>query len=59
MYVNETNLEGKLREKLGGTKNLGGHGPPWLPLRIATDNNVLSSFCTFMCKSFFSNGMLF
>jgi len=31
------NLNGKLRKKLRGpSKNLGGHGPPRPPLRIAT-----------------------
>jgi len=39
--VNQTNLNGKLRKKLGGpnggpSKKLGGHGPPRPPLRIAT-----------------------
>ena len=42
-YVNQTNLNGKLRNKLGGpnrrlSKNLGVHGPPRPPLRIATDD---------------------
>jgi len=33
-YVNQTNLNGKLRKNLGGPN--GGHGPPRHPLRIAT-----------------------
>jgi len=43
-YVNQTNLNGKLRKKLAGganggpNKNLGGHGPPRPPLRIATEH---------------------
>jgi len=41
VYVNQMNLNGKLRKKLEGLigepgKNLGGHGPPRPPLRIAT-----------------------
>jgi len=37
LYVYQTNLNGKLRKKLGEpSKNLGGHGPPRPPLRIAT-----------------------
>jgi len=51
VYVNQTNLNGKLRKKLGGTtrgpsKNLGDHVPPRSPLRIAIDSiwpTVLSS----------------
>jgi len=40
-YVNRMNLNGKLRKKLGGpnrgpSNNLGDHGPPRPPLRIAT-----------------------
>jgi len=32
-YVNQMNLNGKLRKKLGGpSKNLGGHGSPGPPL---------------------------
>jgi len=40
-YVNQTNLNGKLRKNWGGQtggqeKIWGGHGPPSPPLRIAT-----------------------
>jgi len=30
-YVNQTNLNGKLRKNWGPSKNLGGHGPPRPP----------------------------
>jgi len=36
-YVNQTNLNGKLKKLgVGASKNLGGHGPPNPPFRIAT-----------------------
>jgi len=36
-YVNQMNLNGRLRKKLGGqAKFWGRHGPPRSPLRIAT-----------------------
>jgi len=37
-YVIQTNLNGKLRKKLGGpSKNLGGAWPTQAPLRISTE----------------------
>ena len=33
VYINQTNLKGKLRKKLGGQPKIwGSHGPPSLPL---------------------------
>jgi len=40
-YVNQMNLNGKLRKKLGGQTKIGGE--PWPPLRIATGADGLAS----------------
>jgi len=45
LYVYQMNLKGKLTKKLWGpSKNLGGHGPPRLPLRIATGHHISFSY---------------
>ena len=50
-YVNQMNLNGKLRTKLGGQAKIG--GGPWLPLRIAIAHRLSYSSFTSHCHAMF------